>query len=98
MPENTEILEKDIREQIEELKEADILVGVPSYNNARTIVHVVKAVEAGLSKYFPEHKSVLVNSDGGSLSFGLGGKDIARRYLEGKVTGEPKEKDDLTHV
>jgi len=66
MPENTVILEKDILEQVKELKEADILVGVPSYNNARTIVHVVKAVEAGLSKYFPEHKSVLVNSDGGS--------------------------------
>ena len=33
-----------------------------------------------------------------SLSFGLGGKDIARQYLEGKVKGESEEKDDLTHV
>jgi hypothetical protein len=56
MPENSVILAQDIREQIEEVKEADILVGVPSYNNARTIVHVVKAVEAGLSKYFPDIK------------------------------------------
>jgi glycosyltransferase involved in cell wall biosynthesis len=67
MPENSVILAEDIREQIEEVKEADILVGVPSYNNARTIVHVVKAVEAGLSKYFPDNKSILVNSDGGSV-------------------------------
>jgi len=33
-----------------------------------------------------------------SLSFGLGGKDIARQYLEGKVKGESEQKDDLTHV
>ncbi|MGM0381964.1 MAG: mechanosensitive ion channel family protein [Thermodesulfobacteriota bacterium] len=33
-----------------------------------------------------------------SLSFGLGGKDIARQYLEGKVKGEAEEKDDLTHI
>ena len=33
-----------------------------------------------------------------ALSFGLGGKDIARQYLEGKVKGEPEEKDDLTHI
>jgi hypothetical protein len=33
-----------------------------------------------------------------SLSFGLGGKDIARQYLEGKLKGESEEKDDLTHI
>jgi hypothetical protein len=33
-----------------------------------------------------------------SLSFGLGGKDIARQYLEGKVKGESEQKDDLTHI
>lgn len=66
MPENSVILAKHIQEKIEEIKEADILVGIPSYNSARTIVHVVRAVEAGLSKYFPNYKSILVNSDGGS--------------------------------
>jgi len=57
---------KDIQESIDRIKDADILVGIPSYNNARTIGHVVKAVQAGLAKYFPDKKSVLVNSDGGS--------------------------------
>jgi hypothetical protein len=33
-----------------------------------------------------------------ALSFGLGGKDIARQYLEGKIKGESEEKDDLTHI
>lgn len=57
---------KEIREKIEEIKEADILVGIPSYNNANTIGHVVKAVQAGFAKYFADKKCVLVNSDGGS--------------------------------
>ncbi len=60
------ILSGDIRDAISDLKEADILVGIPSYNNAKTIRHVVKAVEAGLSKYFSGQRCVLVNSDGGS--------------------------------
>lgn len=63
---NSVILRKEVQEKIKEIKEADILVGIPSYNNARTIAHVVKAVQAGLTKYFPDMKSVLVNSDGGS--------------------------------
>ncbi len=52
--------------QLEEIREADILVGIPSYNNSRTIGHVVRAVMAGLAKYFPKARAVLVNSDGGS--------------------------------
>ncbi len=57
---------KTVYEQLERIKTADILVGIPSYNNARTIGHVVRAVQAGLAKYFPDRKSVLVDSDGGS--------------------------------
>jgi glycosyltransferase involved in cell wall biosynthesis len=57
---------KEFHDKLNEIKEADILMGIPSYNNARTIGHVVKAVQAGLAKYFPDKKSVLVNSDGGS--------------------------------
>ncbi|MGE5173287.1 MAG: glycosyltransferase [Betaproteobacteria bacterium] len=57
---------KAVYEQIEKITIADILVGVPSYNNARTIGHVVRAVQAGLAKYFPDQKAVLVDSDGGS--------------------------------
>jgi glycosyltransferase involved in cell wall biosynthesis len=59
-------MEKSFKIQSEGIKETDILVGIPSYNNARTIGHVVKAVMAGLAKYFPKAKAVLVNSDGGS--------------------------------
>jgi glycosyltransferase involved in cell wall biosynthesis len=60
------LLSDTVRHKIDELKEVDILVGIPSYNNARTIPHVVRAVNAGLAKYYPDSKCVLVNSDGGS--------------------------------
>ena len=59
-------LEDRTETQIREIAQADILVGVPSFNNASTIGHVVKAVIAGLAKYFPDARAVLVNSDGGS--------------------------------
>jgi glycosyltransferase involved in cell wall biosynthesis len=75
MAENSGVLASGVQEKIREIREADILIGIPSYNSAHTIVHVVKAVEAGLSKYFPNYKSLLVNSDGGSTD---GTKDIVR--------------------
>jgi len=52
--------------QILTIGSTDILVGIPSYNNAATVGHVVQAVSAGLAKYFPDRRAVLVNSDGGS--------------------------------
>jgi glycosyltransferase involved in cell wall biosynthesis len=62
----TIIQREDVRAKVAEIGQADILVGIPSYNNARSIGHVVRAVQAGLAKYFPDTKTVLVNSDGGS--------------------------------
>jgi glycosyltransferase involved in cell wall biosynthesis len=59
-------MEKSFQRQLEEIGEVDLLVGIPSYNNSRTIGHVVRAVMAGLAKYFPKAKAVLMNSDGGS--------------------------------
>src|SRR4030066_787431 len=59
-------MEESFQKTLEEVKEADLLVGIPSYNNVRAIGHVVRAVTAGLAKYFAKTKAVLVNSDGGS--------------------------------
>ena len=50
----------------ETIRQADIVIGIPSYNNARTIGHVTRAACAGLAKYFPHMSSVIINSDGGS--------------------------------
>ncbi len=72
------IARKEAHDRIAAIRHADILVGIPSYNNARTIGHVVRAVQAGLAKYFPERKAVIVNSDGGS---GDGTVEIVRNTM-----------------
>lgn len=61
-----ETLRRDIKEKIELIGPCDILIGIPSYNNSRTIGRVAQAASAGIAKYFPRHRAVLVNSDGGS--------------------------------
>ena len=61
-----DILSKEVKKEVQQIGEVDVLVGIPSYNSARTIPHVVRAVSAGLTKYFPKYHTLLVNSDGGS--------------------------------
>ncbi len=60
------VLPDEARRATEFLNRADIVIGIPSYNNARTIGHVVRAAYAGLAKYFPQWNGVVINSDGGS--------------------------------
>ena len=60
------LLTPEIRAEIERLERADIMVGIPSYRNAATIGHVVRAAQAGLVQFFPELRPVVVNSDAGS--------------------------------
>lgn len=59
-------LRAEARQRIEKIRTADILVGIPSYNNAETIGHVVRMAAEGMVKHFPDLKPVLINSDGGS--------------------------------
>src|SRR5690606_1827638 len=63
---HTTPLTPETEAQVDQFAQTDILVGIPSFNNVETIGHVVKAVSAGLAKYFPDTRAVLVNSDGGS--------------------------------
>ncbi|MDY7039780.1 MAG: glycosyl transferase family 2 [Chloroflexota bacterium] len=60
------ILQEDTQRRIEEIGQADILVGIPSFKNAGTIGHVVRMAAQGMVEYFPDLRPVLVNSDGGS--------------------------------
>ncbi len=52
--------------RIEEIDSADILVGVPCYNNESTIVHVVQMITHGLAKHYGGRRSVIFIADGGS--------------------------------
>lgn len=60
------LLTSETEAKVHEIGESDLVVGIPSFNNADTIGHVVRAISAGLAKYFPGARSVVVNSDGGS--------------------------------
>jgi glucosylglycerate synthase len=46
--------------------QVDILVGLPTLNNAATIIDVVRAVHMSFMRDFPRLRTVLINSDGGS--------------------------------
>jgi hypothetical protein len=61
--------------QLINVGEADILVGVPTYNNAATVGQVVQTVRAGLLNSFPRERAVIVNADGGSRD---GTQDLVR--------------------
>ena len=60
------LLPAEAHRAVDAIRQADIVIGIPSYNNARTIAHVVRAAYAGLAKYFPQLTAVVINSDGGS--------------------------------
>jgi glycosyltransferase involved in cell wall biosynthesis len=65
-PRDDSFFPHELKERLQQIGPVDILVGIPSFNNARTIGHVVRAVEAGLVKYFPNQRCIVINSDGGS--------------------------------
>ena len=52
--------------RLEEIESADILIGIPSYNNQTTIAHVIQMVTHGLASKFKDKRSVILIADGGS--------------------------------
>jgi hypothetical protein len=52
--------------RLEEIREADILVGVPCYNNEDTVTHVVQMVSHGIDEHFRDRRAVIMVADGGS--------------------------------
>lgn len=56
----------DAKIYLHDIEKADILVGIPSYNNVLTASYVLSQVIKGLDTYFPNFKSVIFVSDGNS--------------------------------
>jgi glycosyltransferase involved in cell wall biosynthesis len=63
--------------RIEEIESADILVGIPCYNNEKSIEHVIRMVTRGLLKHYKAKKSVIFVADGGSTD---DSRDVAREF------------------
>jgi len=60
------LLSDDLLRQLVAVGHVDILVGIPTLNNATTVVDVVRAAQAGIGGYFPRARSVIFNADSGS--------------------------------
>lgn len=63
--------------RIEEIGSADILVGIPCFNNEKTIGHVIQMVTHGLAAHYQNTRSVIFIADGGSTD---DSRDVAREF------------------
>lgn len=45
----------------------DIMVSIPTYNEADSIANTIRKIDEGLIKYFPTHRSLIVNVDSKSV-------------------------------
>lgn len=61
-----EPLDRKVIDQINQIKSADIVVGIPTYNNENTVANIITNFGEGLKKYYPNLKSVIINTDSSS--------------------------------
>ncbi|MFQ5742402.1 MAG: glycosyltransferase [Acidobacteriota bacterium] len=62
---------------------AEIVVGIPSYNEAETLAHVVRVVDQGLQLHFREQAVAIINADNAST-------DGTRDVFLSTETGTPR--------
>ncbi len=61
-------LSEDARKDLKKIGEAEVLIGIPSYNSVHSIGRVVKACLLGLAKYFPDKRGLILVSEGGGAA------------------------------
>ncbi len=67
MPKYESAIRNNVFFWTDKIKTVDILIGIPCYNCEESISYVIEQVANGLNKYFPEYKTAIFISDGGSL-------------------------------
>jgi glycosyltransferase involved in cell wall biosynthesis len=84
-------LDAEAQQRLKEIDHADIIIGIPSYNNAESIGRVIKAAELGLAKYFPAQKGIIIISEGGSVEDTRGAVDVLtdKHYFESAFISRP---------
>jgi glucosylglycerate synthase len=60
------LLSDDFLRQLINVGEVDIVVGLSTHNNAKTIGPVLAAIQTGILKCFPRERVAIINADGGS--------------------------------
>src|SRR5260370_35778850 len=59
-------LSDDFLRQLINVGEVDILVGLTTHNNAKTIGSIVQTIQSGILRGFPRERAVIINANGGS--------------------------------
>ena len=59
-------LTDDFLRQLMNVGEVDILIGLPTHNNVKTVGSVVHTIQSGILRGFPRERAVIINADGGS--------------------------------
>lgn len=81
---------EDSWRRVRRIGKADLLIGIPSFNNASTIGRVVQMAAQGMALHFPGLRAVVIDSDGGST-------DGTRDVVESAAVPAGVEKMALTY-
>jgi hypothetical protein len=73
-------LTDDVLRRLIAVGQVDIVVGVPTLNNAGTIAATLRAAVAGLTEHFPRARTVIITADGGSAD---GTSEVAQDVASG---------------
>lgn len=60
------LLTDEFLRQLINIGEVDIVIGLSTHNNAKTIGPVIAAIQAGILRCFPRERVAIINADGGS--------------------------------
>lgn len=69
-------LREPVREVMESLGQADIVIGIPSYQSGSSLIHVIRSIAKGLEINYRNKKALILVSDGGSTD---DSREIAER-------------------
>jgi hypothetical protein len=75
----TKTVWRQVRQHVAHIEKIEVLVGIPTFNNAETVGPVVKAIKAGISRVCPYASVLVVNADAGSQD---GTSDTIKQAME----------------
>jgi glucosylglycerate synthase len=59
-------LTDDFVRQLISVGEVDLLIGLPTHNNAKTVGPVISAIQNGILQWFPRDRAAIIDADAGS--------------------------------
>jgi hypothetical protein len=61
-----EVLSEGVQEEVSRVGAADVILGIPTYNNSETVAQVAEAAAVALRNHFSSARTAIINADGGS--------------------------------